>query len=220
MILTGDRSPACEVDTIVRPWWRKEELPPSRILLALRHHLMESKQNTNNQTPIQNMAQQAMEDMKKTIDLLRQQRININRLIQTVPSDKPIFLMVASNKIEEESRSTRTQLNLWMQKQIRNSKESELVVPVEEREAPDHSRYDPSALNFGIGHNYRIEHTYERGPIERCDHAECWHFSGETRGSVMAHAEGHDTVLTFRNGRWTAECPMAGCFHFAPDAQK
>lgn len=180
---------------------------------------MESEQNTNNQTPAQMMAQQAMEDMKRTIDLVRQQRININRLIQTVSMDKPDFLMEASTNVEDELRTTRTRLNLWMQKQVRDSRRNELVVPDVTREAPDRSQYDPSALNFGVGHNYRIEHTRRRGPIEICDHADCWHFSGETRGFEMAHAEGHDTILSFRNGRWVAECPMAGCFHFAPVAQ-
>lgn len=156
-----------------------------------------------------------MDDMRRSIDLLRQQRSNINRLIQTTTVNIPMFLMNTSYIVEEELRRSRTQLNLWMQ----SSPDVRIKQPREE-EAPDYSRYDPSALNFGIGHNYRIEHTRTRGPIEVCDHADCWHFSGETRGYEMAHAEGHDTILTFRNGRWIAECPKAGCFHFAPVAQK
>lgn len=64
------------------------------------------------------MAQKAMEDMKRRIDLVRSHRSNVNRLIQVASNtvrNPPLFLIQETEAEEALLRRTRTELNLWIQ---------------------------------------------------------------------------------------------------------
>jgi len=112
---------------------------------------------------IHGMALKAMTDMEETLKLLRQQRSNINRLIQTVPNDKPSFLLRMSEGLEYAIRSCRTDLNSWTQKHFRGG-EDWIDLPIEES---GHKTYRN-------GHKRIVEHRedgrYNICPSDGCNH--------------------------------------------------
>lgn len=65
--------------------------------------------------PTRALALAIMANLKLEIDLLRSHKSDINRLIQTVKEDKPIFLMETLTMNEARLREARTDLNLWIQ---------------------------------------------------------------------------------------------------------
>lgn len=78
---------------------------------------MESQQTKTKPTLVE-MAEKAMQNMKVRIEVLKEHKANINRLIQTAQgSNKPMFLLRNVETEEALLRKTRTELNLWIQAQ-------------------------------------------------------------------------------------------------------
>lgn len=150
------------------------------------------------------MAQKAMKDMDSIIKEIRQVRSNVNRLIQTAPSDKPVFLNEASLQAEAEFRMAKTDLNLWIQKHFRGG---EIWF-----DQPDPSDQCESNEKFNAGHCHQMK-IVDGGYVHSCTQPSCQHYLEMAVGESPNFNEGHAEVgVVSDNGiRWT--CPEVTCTH-------
>lgn len=160
------------------------------------------------------MANLAMEDMATQIKQLRKARSNINRLIQSAPSDAPVMLLHVSKKMESVLRDTRTDMNLWIQKHFHGGEEWVDYSEQEEQEEENKNQVKP-ASKFNEGHDHQLTMA-QGGMIHSCPKADCNHYSDDVSAIYPDFRTGHD-----ERGRIDPEgnmiwyCPHPDCEHFA-----
>jgi len=167
---------------------------------------MESQTQNKQLTPkpIFSMAQKAMKDMETLIQKMRQARSNVNQLVQSAPSDKPVFLFQASETAEAKFRQAKTDLNLWMQKHFRGGEEWS-----DQPEQNDHCEPDEK---FNLGHCHQIE-MVEGGCLHSCGQMSCRHYSTEVVGNHPKFNNGNDERGVVLAGGITWGCPNVDCRH-------
>jgi len=158
---------------------------------------MESQQKQINSKSILDMAQKAMRDMDALIKEMRQARSNLNRLAQSAPTDKPVFLVEASIQAEAKFRQAKTELNLWTQKHFRGGEEWS--------DQPENDQSEPDG-KFNFGHDHLIEMVVG-GYLHLCRRLSCKHYSEEAVGGYPKFADGHDEHGHMEDGEivWTVQ---------------
>lgn len=206
-----------EVATIVRPFWEKKELHPksynARVTTPLMDNVLTNlKESQGSVSPILVMAQQAMKDMDEQIRNIRAARSNINRLVQTSPSDKPTFLLLTSQRCEAEMRYAKTELNLWIQRHFRGGnkwveKEREIV--------PDEDQFEDADVRLNPGHDH-VAHVEKDGMKDWCPHPTCAHFAFQPRGDdgQPVLSVGHQEKIEHVDGKQIWSCTKDECEHF------
>lgn len=150
------------------------------------------------------MAQKAMQDMESLVKDMRQARTNVNRLVQTAPTDKPVFLVAASMQAEAKFRQARTGLNLWTQKHFRGGEEWS--------DQPEQMDQCEPEEKLNLGHCHLVE-MVEGGHLHSCKQMTCQHFSTKVTGIYPEFNNGHDELGVVGEGEMIWTCPDSSCRH-------